>query len=126
MARQKLETPYATYWIEDGIVNMLYPRNLIITMEIAKEIVENRLKVTGNIKMPLLADIRGLASIDMAARRYFASADAVGYLSAGAFVVDSLVSRLAGNIFIRVDKPLVPTRLFTNVKKAEMWLSHYK
>lgn len=126
MKEGTLETKYASYHIENGVVHIVYHKDLVISLDVAKDIVENRLRVAGGKTMPLFFDIRGLASIDNVSRKYFSSEYAVKYISAGAFWVESLFSRLAGNIFIRVDKPAVPTKLFTDKNKALAWLANYK
>jgi hypothetical protein len=45
-----------------------------------------------------------------------------GQLVASAFVLNSLATRLTGNFFIRFHKPVNPTRLFNDEKKAFDWL----
>lgn len=120
------ETRYAKYSVENDIMHIIYTPNLIITLDVAKDIVSNRIKFSGGNRIALFFDIRGLASIDTASRKYFASPEAVDNVSAGAFWVESQFSKLAGNIFIKIDKPLVPTKLFTDNVKALLWLGRYK
>jgi hypothetical protein len=39
-----------------------------------------------------------------------------------AILIDSSVSRVVGNFFLGINKPAVPTKLFTNEKEAVKWL----
>ena len=126
MQGEVLETKYANYRIIDGIMHIVYPSDLVIYIEVAKDIVKNRLLFSNGTAMPLFFDIRGIAFIDGASRKYFTTPEALHNVPAGAFLINSLVSRLAGNIFIRIDKPIVPTKLFTDEKKALKWLKKFK
>ena len=124
MQPQVLTTPYAEYKIENGILIVTYANNLVISLEIAKQLAADRIRFSNSITTPILIDIRGLASVDTISRKFLA--DSSQYVSAGALLVESLISKLAGNIFITVDKPSVPTRLFTDREKALRWLAKFK
>jgi len=126
MQTKVLETDYAQYLVEDGIMVITYATNLIITLDIAKEMIEDRIRFSGGVTMPILVDIRGLASVDTLSRKYFVSPRALEYTMSGALVVESMISKLAGNIYITVDKPAVPMKLFTNKDKAITWLKKFK
>lgn len=120
-----VRTTHASYWIEDGILHIEYNQNLVISLEVAKTMVEERHDYIKGACMPILVDIRGLASVDTASRKYFASTRSIENVLAGALLADSLISKLAGNIYITVDKPPIPLRLFTDKEKAKRWLKKY-
>ncbi len=56
------------------------------------------------------------------ARKYAAGEENNIYTIADAFVTDSFALKIVGNFYIRYDKPLRPTRLFTNEEEALTWL----
>lgn len=126
MQENFIETEQAQYWIEDGIFNVIYKPDLLISLDVAKKMVAERLKLTDGKTMPLYTDIRGLISIDTISRKYLAGGEAIKNLSAGAIRVNGLISKLAANIFIVVEKPPVPTKLFTDRDKAIAWLEKFK
>lgn len=126
MLENFIETDHAQYWIEEGIIHVIYKSNLLISLDIAKKMVAERLKLTAGKTMPLYADIRGLISIDTISRKYLAGEEAIKNLSAGAIHINGLISKLAGNIFITVEKPPIPTKLFTDRDKAIGWLEKFK
>ena len=101
---QGFKAKYAYYSIEDGILNTSWHSNLVVTLDIAKEMVEERILFCNGETMPTLVDIRGLASIDTISRKYLASERCLSNVSAGAILTGSLISKLAGNIYITVDK----------------------
>ncbi|MGP8217412.1 MAG: hypothetical protein ACLQQ4_17725 [Bacteroidia bacterium] len=120
------ETKYADYQIEDGIMIVTFASNLVISLDIAKKMMEDRVGFSNGITMPFLVDIRGLASIDTISRKYFTSEKALLYGSASALLVESEISKLAGKIYISVDKPRLPVKLFTDKKRAIKWLNKFK
>lgn len=121
MRESYLENDYAEIWIEDGIVFNIYKPNLVLTLDVAKLLVEDRLKVSNGVSRPLFADISELVSVDRNARRYL-SREGGKLVDAGAFLVTSPISKFAGNIFMKIDKPSVPMRLFTSKERAIDWL----
>ena len=120
------ENEYVEIWIENGIVYEVFKPDTILTIDVAKQVVIDRLKVSNEMTTPIFIDIRNLISSDSRARQYMASKGAVDYISAGAFLMDNELMRLLGNIFIKVDKPLIPTKLFTDTEKALTWLQSFK
>jgi hypothetical protein len=120
------ETQYAHYSIEDGIGIVTWNDNLVISIDMAKAMVEERIEVFNGKVLPFIIDIRELSSIDTLSRQYFAGERSITGVKAGALLIDSLISKLAGNIYVKVDKPRIPVRLFTNKDKAIKWLQQYK
>jgi hypothetical protein len=75
--------------------------------------------------LPLLMDIREGRSITREARAYLAGEEAQAVVQAGALLVSSGVSSVIGNFFIRLARPRVPTRLFTDEGEAIAWLRQH-
>jgi hypothetical protein len=121
-----LENEYAEYWIESGILVLVYKRRLVMTIDVAKKIVEDRIKVSDGISRPLLLDGRNFLSTDRETMRYYKTNEVVRFVTSSAFITGSNLGWLAGNIFLALEKPLVPTKLFTDRKKALEWLEKYK
>lgn len=122
-----LENDFVEFWIENGIIMNVYKPNLEkITIDVAKEIVRDRLQVSNGVTMPVMIDLTNAFTIDKASRRYFSMGDAMKYLSASAILVRNEITKLGGNIYIRIDKPKIPTKLFTEQDKAIEWLNQFK
>jgi hypothetical protein len=66
--------------------------------------------------------MRGIKSTTKEARRYLATIGAT-LVMAGALITGSPLNRALGNIFLTIDKPSVPTKLFTSETKALEWLN---
>jgi hypothetical protein len=113
-----------SYWLEEGILYCRYCADLDLKLEVAKSVVAARLAFSKGRYYPLLVDMRGIRSSTGAARKYLAS-EGVALVTAGALVIDSEIGKAMGNLFLKIDMPPVPTRLFTNEEKARMWLTQY-
>ena len=121
-----LENEYAEYWIENGVLFLVYKRRLIMTLDVAKKIVEDRLKVSNGVSRPMFLDARNFLSTNRETMKYYKTKEVVQFVTAGAGLLGSYLGWLAGSIFIALEKPLVPTKLFTDEKKALKWLEKYK
>lgn len=83
----------------------------------------------GNIcngkRLPLLVITSIYANIDSDAREFMASIESTQYSSAEAYVIIGLGQKILANFYLKVNKPDVPTRFFTDLKLAEEWLQTY-
>jgi hypothetical protein len=120
------ENDFCRMWISNGIMFVEYKPGLVMNVEIAKLMVSDRLKVSNGISRPVFLDVRNFVSMDRATMKYYKSEEVVQCVTAAAFLTGNALTSLAGNIFLTLGKPLVPTRLFSDEKKALEWLEKYK
>ena len=120
-----MDTPYVYYEVKDNILIATYKKGNRINLDIAKKIVEDRLKFTGNKSMAVLVYNHGVLSMDKEARDYLSSAAGSQGLKAGAIILDSAFTSMLGNFFLSVSKPVIPAKLFTNVSQAIKWLQKF-
>ena len=71
----------------------------------------------------LLLDMRQILSQDRDAR--YAYTNAAIQPRALAIVVESAVSRITGNLFVTIKRPIFPSRLFTDMDSAMTWLEKH-
>lgn len=88
-----------------------------------REAVQQFLDMTQGRKVPTLVDLRAPASVTSAARGFFASEEGCSGTTRLALLTSSNVTALAGNLFMRVNRPPVPTKLFTDESQARAWLA---
>ena len=74
------------------------------------------------VKTRVLIDMTAVTEITKEARDYFANKRTASIQRATALLIGSPVSRLIGNFFMGLNRPISPTRLFTNPHKAIQWL----
>lgn len=113
---------YFTWMGEDGIARTKVKKNSEVVLEDAME----NSKVVNSFfvdeKFPLLIDARGIKSMTREARTFFTTNGRETNTMAFAILIDSSVSRVVGNFFLGINKPAVPTKLFSNEKEAIKWL----
>ena len=77
------------------------------------------------MKTRVLIDMTAITEISKEARDYFANERTASIQRATALLINSPVSRVIGNFFMGLNKPITPTRLFTDPDKAIQWLHTY-
>ncbi len=112
--------------LEDGVFHVVFETDINMTLECAKDVLKQRLEITEFKDYPLYVDIRGVLSIDRSARKYLSSHEGTKHALAAAIHVNNPISKFLGNLFIRVDKPDKPTKLFTDKANALEWLKKVK
>jgi len=127
MKKYYLENEYCSFWIENGIIHEVFKSNVkILDLKISKEIVEDRLKVSNNILRPLYVDATCISNFKPDAQKYMSEGDAMKHLSACALLAKNTFHRLLGNTYMKVNKPSIEMRMFTDKAKALVWLNQYK
>lgn len=94
----------------------------IMTKAIAEKIVDARLSFVNNSKFFLLSDIRTVSEVPKDAREFFGSERGCEGVLAAAILVSSSVGSMIANFFMKINKPAVPTKLFTEEEPAKKWL----
>lgn len=123
---EMFENEYSKMWINNGILYVKYAPLLVITGKIAQEGVIDRLKFCKGKTYPLLGDIRYIKDVSKEARAYLATGDSAKGLSAGGLIIKTQIEKFLGNLWMKIDKPIKPIKLFTDEASALQWLQHYK
>jgi hypothetical protein len=110
---------------EDGICYSKVAAGAIVEIEDAKYNTQMVKTVSNGKKPPILIDIREIISITKEARDHFSMRNREAGVTAIGLLIKSPVSRVIGNFYLGINKPTVPTKLFTDEKKALGWLSNY-
>ncbi len=109
----------------DNNISFLLWKGSAIDINIAKDGVQCRLSVIGGNSYPILINIKSVKTVSKEARDYLAGKEGCKGVVAAAILIDSVVGSMIGNFFMRVNKPLVPTRIFTDELEATKWLSQF-
>jgi hypothetical protein len=121
-----LEMRTLTIWLEgDGIVRLKLKPNVQITLQDVQASVRAVSELCGGKRSPALVDMRGLMSMDREARVFLAGEETAKVESAAALIIESPLTRAIGNFFMGLNKPLIPTRLFTSEAEALAWLKGF-
>jgi hypothetical protein len=118
-----IETRTARIWMgEDGILRGRIGEGADEKAEDAVANVAAAARLAAGRKRALLIDMRQVSFISQEARRVYAGRETNRYTLALALLVESPLSKLIGNFFIGLNKPLFPTKLFNSEREAIAWL----
>jgi hypothetical protein len=111
-------------WLRpDGIVQLVWAPRVATGLKDAIAATEAMVQLTGGRRSPLLVDTRDSGPQDRPARTEFAHRGDL--VSAVALIAGTPLSRIMGNLFISVSKPMAPTRLFEDEASALAWLLEF-
>jgi hypothetical protein len=96
-----------------------------VTLDDARTNVALCLQRNAGRRRPLLVDLRGVKSQTAEARAYLAGREGSQVSQAVGLLIGSPVSRVLGNFYLGLNKPSVPTRLFTSEEEAQAWLRDF-
>jgi hypothetical protein len=117
----EIDRPKFRVWLRpDGIVQLVWTPNVLISRGDAIEAIDALAQLTGGRPSPLLVDAHAARTQDRRARAEFVSR--IDLVSAIALLVTTPLSRMMGNFFIGVSRPMVQTRLFEREAPAVAWL----
>ncbi len=125
MISKTQETPYIFLEIENGVLIATYKPAMRITLKYAKEIVAARIAFTNGVAMPTLVLNQGIIKMDKDARDYLASAEGIEGLKCAAILLDSNFISITVNFFLKVTKPKLLVKTFTNKQEALNWLQDF-
>lgn len=110
---------------DDGILILYANENHVYSIEDTKENVEAFGKLSGNKKVPVLIVGGNFSTLAPETRAFLASEESLKYSKAEAFLLKSLAQKILINFYIKFDKPLVPTKVFTKEEEAVKWLKGF-
>ena len=126
MQAEAIELRAMRMWLgDDGIVRAIVGPGAQVSRADAVEAVATTNRLTGGRKAPLIVDCRGIAYMDREARSYYAGEEARATVHCVGLLVASPVSRVLGSFFLGLNRPPMPTRLFTSEGRAVEWLKGF-
>jgi hypothetical protein len=114
----------ARFWIEEGILFFEYKPNTTIDLGVAMRVVADRVAFQNERQLPVFCDMRGMISIDKAARDYLAKSGSL-LAKAVALIVSEKVSMTLSTFYLEINKPSVPTQIFTDEQEALEYLRDF-
>jgi hypothetical protein len=114
-------------WLDDeGILHAEARPGAEQTLEDAEACVAFMWEVAGQRRRAILIDLRHAKAMDRASRAYYARPATARNQLAVALLVDSPLSRVLGNFYLGLSKPLTRTQLFTSEAAALAWLRPFR
>lgn len=127
MQEKLFESQYLKLEIEEEILFATFKKGNL-TLDIAKQMVEDRHKFCQKKSYPVLIKDLGIKSMNLEARKYFTSREGLYGIKAGAILSTSSFGVFLANFFINVtnSREKMPTKIFRQEKDALKWLKQFK
>ena len=84
--------------------------------------VQTLIAMCEGLRLPVCVDLRQIVSQAARTRAIYAGEDSAKFTRYCALLISSPVSQIIGSFFLKFNKPLYPTRLFTSEEAALAWL----
>lgn len=107
---------------DDNILQTECFPNTVMTLEDGMESTRISAEMVNNKPLPLLCDLTNVVKMTQECRRHFSGKEHAETFSKCALIVTNPVSKIIGNFFIGLNKPLKPTKLFTSKEEGLKWL----
>ncbi|PTX18254.1 hypothetical protein C8N40_10653 [Pontibacter mucosus] len=118
-------TEHLELFVEDGILLCIYKDIAMVDLAYAQACVRERLEYVRDKTYPSLFDITRIKQSTKDARDFLAN-EGNELVSASAILISSPMLQMTANFYIMVNKPINPTRMFTDRKSALEWLARFK
>ncbi|MFV5692922.1 hypothetical protein ACM55K_12920 [Flavobacterium sp. LT1R49] len=118
------ENEFAIFWISEQMLFFEYKPDVVIDLAAAQLVVADRIQMQKEKAYPVLCDIRGIADSDKAARDYLAQHGSLLTKAVGV-VAHRSMSILMISFYLKISKPQVPTRVFTDKSAALEFLKAF-
>lgn len=116
-----VDNEYGTIELEDGILIANWKISFI-DIDTAQKAVKLRLKALGGANYPYLSKISSIKGTTKEARDFLASKKASEGVIVVAILVNSILENMIASLFLYLNKPIVPTKIFKDEAKAKEWL----
>ena len=110
----------------DGVISVRIRTGAQQSLADAKANLGAALEARDGQRRPLLVDIRNALPLDAEVRHYYSGQVLDGFTALAMLIDASPFGRMMGNIYLRVARPGIPTRLFTQPEPARAWLIAYR
>ncbi len=107
---------------DDGIVHFVCADGAQLDETNTREMFTVYRELGGEGRLLVLSDIRGMRSSTAGSRSLASGPEANQLHAAAAVIVGNPITRMMGNLFIGLNRPAYPTRLFSDADSAVAWL----
>jgi hypothetical protein len=111
--------------LDNGILVATYGKQKLLTLAMAKQIVQARLDFVGRDLRPVLIINEGVTEMDKGARKWVSSGDGIAGIKASAVIAGSLSTWFIMSLILQVERPPMPVRVCRKEDRAMAWLETF-
>lgn len=126
MTNKNYSTAIAELQYKEGIMYVTFNSAEINLAQAQLFITDMKREFGDLLPLPILADVSAQRNPKKEGRDYLGSPEATQYFKAIALVANSVLSKIAGNLFLMFSNPNVPTKIFTENTAALAWLKPFQ
>ncbi len=119
-------TNLAKYEFEDSILTVKVLDGLKIDKPSMKQILEDAVNFTNHQKYYAIIDLTNNVESTMESRNYYAENELNKFRLADAFIVNSLYIQSLTNFYLKIKKPIIPSKMFNDIESAKTWVYSMK
>lgn len=120
------ENDFAEVSYKDKTIFVTYKDNAKVSLQGAEKMTELLKSLVNGEPSLMVADIRKLHFIAKDARKFLSTTEATSHIKAMAIYSDNYVNNALGNLYLLINKPKIPSKLFSSMDKAMEWIKDYK
>ncbi len=110
-----------------GVVITKVDAGVAQSVEDARQNLAATVELSAGVRRPLLVDISRCRPLEPEVRHLYSGTILVESFSALALLIEaSPFGRMMGNIYLRIARPGIPTKLFTDEDAALSWLGEHR
>jgi len=123
MKNMERETDNISFRItSENILHITCNPGTVMTIEEGKLSTKVGRELINNKPIPMLCDLTNVVNMTRECRAHFAGKEHAEIFTKCALIINSPLSKIIGNFFLGANKPLRPTKLFTNKEEGLEWL----
>ncbi len=111
--------------IAENIILITLKDHVSIEEEDILAVKNHNLKLTEGKEYAIILETGDFTDVSQEARVAMASDKVEANRMATALIIDKFAQKLIGNFFLRVNKPKVPTKIFSNQKDGLTWVKRF-
>jgi len=119
-------TNFAKYELENSILNVKVIDGLKVDKSMMKQILEDAVSFTNFEKYYAIIDLTNNIESTFESRNYYAENELNKFRLADAFIVNSLYIQSLTNFYLKIKKPIIPSKMFNDIESAKKWVYSMK
>ena len=119
-------TNFAKYELENSILTVKVIDGLKVDKSMMKQILEDAVSFTNFEKYYAIIDLTNNIESTFESRNYYAENELNKFRLADAFIVNSLYIQSLTNFYLKIKKPIIPSKMFNDIESAKKWVYSMK
>lgn len=121
-----LHSPLADIYLEEGILHISITQEQMTLENIQAHLAFIQQHFAGQLPLPSVTESGKMKGGTKESRDFISGEEVTSVISCNAMIATSLIGRTLGNLFLLLNKPQTPSKLFADKAKAVEWAKQFK